>query len=297
MGAEHPTCGNCGGAVNAADVACPHCGVLLAAYASPVGSQNAQAPAVLAGIDADIPAPTPVDIPAHVPEPGEHIAPIPTAPKPLFDLDVSVQKLAEAAESDHETDVVTIADPDVITTATPQFATPDYALPPDDRPSDDDDPPPPASPATPPESPTVHNAPLEDPREIAEPTTPPATDPASTPADTGITEDYLRSLHRRTGYSPADGQTSRSMRVDRIVERDTRTHDSGALPQPPQLENLRRITYLIGGLVVTVVVLWLVVAIQMASGRFSGGLIMLTVLATVALTRWQAIARALNLHD
>lgn len=130
-----PTCGHCGKPVAASDVTCPHCNVLLAAYASPIGSGAAatyEAPpeppsAVIPDVDMEVKPPSEADIVTDPTEVAEE--PISTAPRPLFDTYLTVEEIARAAESDHEDDVVTISEAKIATKKV-EFDVPDYARPP-----------------------------------------------------------------------------------------------------------------------------------------------------------------------
>lgn len=130
-----PNCGKCGKPVGTSDVTCPHCDALLAAYASPVGSGEAEAyeapppPSTtdIPSVDMDVKPPSEADIvtdPTQVTEEA-----ISTAPRPLFDTYLTVEEIAKAAEGDHSEDVVTIS-PDKVATKTVEFDVPDYAKPP-----------------------------------------------------------------------------------------------------------------------------------------------------------------------
>lgn len=130
-----PTCGNCGKSVGISDVTCPHCGVLLAAYASPTGSGAAgtyEAPAPppsaeIPEVDMDVKPPSEKDVVTDPNEVAEE--PISTAPQPLFDTYLTVDEIARAAESDHADDVVTITNRKIATKKV-EFEVPDYAKPP-----------------------------------------------------------------------------------------------------------------------------------------------------------------------
>lgn len=130
-----PTCGNCAKSVGSSDVTCPHCGVLLAAYSSPVGSgaagtyEEPPPPPVteIPEVDMEVKPPSEKDVvtdPTQVTE-----EPISTAPRPLFDTYLTVEEIARAAEGDHAEDVVTISDKKIATKKV-EFDVPDYAKPP-----------------------------------------------------------------------------------------------------------------------------------------------------------------------
>lgn len=132
-----PKCGNCGKPVEASDVTCPHCGVLLAAYASPDGSGSAgtyeepEPPPVteIPTIDMDVKPPSEKDVVTDPTQVAEE--PISTAPRPLFDTYLTVEEIARAAEGDHSDDVVIVPD-GKIATKNVEFDVPEYARPPVD---------------------------------------------------------------------------------------------------------------------------------------------------------------------
>lgn len=132
-----PTCGNCGKPVGASDVTCPHCGVLLAAYASPVGSgiagtyEEPPPPPVteIPSVDMEVKPPSEKDVVTDPSQVAEE--PISTAPRPLFDTYLTVEEIARAAEGDHADDVVIVED-GKIPTKKVEFDVPDYAKPPVD---------------------------------------------------------------------------------------------------------------------------------------------------------------------
>jgi len=84
-------CGNCGGAVAGADVVCPHCDALLAAYEAPAGATSGTAAAVLP-VDASAP---PAPAPASGPVASETTE-IPAVESPIA---TAVAETREAAES------------------------------------------------------------------------------------------------------------------------------------------------------------------------------------------------------
>ena len=132
-----PTCGNCEKPVGSGDVTCPHCGVLLAAYASPTGSGAAgtyvepPAPPVteIPSVDMEVKPPSEKDVETDPTKVVEE--PISTAPRPLFDTYLTVEEIARAAEGDHTEDVVTVPE-GKIPTKKVEFDVPDYAKPPSD---------------------------------------------------------------------------------------------------------------------------------------------------------------------
>lgn len=130
-----PSCGKCQKPVGASDVTCPHCGVLLAAYASPEGSgaigtyeEPAPPPKTeIPSVDMDVKPPSEQDVetdPAKV-----AVEAISTAPRPLFDTNLTVEEIARVAEGDHTEDVLTIPE-DKVVSKTVEFDVPDWARPP-----------------------------------------------------------------------------------------------------------------------------------------------------------------------
>lgn len=130
-----PVCGSCGQPVANSDIICPHCGVLLAAYASPAGSgaSTDYAPppepptAEIPAVDLNVPPPSETPVVTNPDEVAEEA--ISTAPRPLFDTNLTVEAIAKAADGDHDEDLVTIKDTD-IQTKTVMFDVPAYARPP-----------------------------------------------------------------------------------------------------------------------------------------------------------------------
>ncbi len=128
----HPVCGNCGQPVADSDITCPHCDALLAAYASPEGSTTAyaydpDAPVADAHSSADMTVPPPAP-PVEIPDGMEAVS---SAPRPLFDTQLTVEDIARAAESEHDEPLVVVKDENAATTSA-AFAVPDYARPPAD---------------------------------------------------------------------------------------------------------------------------------------------------------------------
>lgn len=78
---ETRRCGHCGEKVGEADITCPHCGALLAAYEPAPGSTDAAAPSAM-------PVPTADDI---TPTPEPVTIPEPTVPKPSIEPDRPVE--------------------------------------------------------------------------------------------------------------------------------------------------------------------------------------------------------------
>lgn len=128
---SEPVCGNCGQPVGATDITCPHCDALLAAYASPAGSTTVYAydpHASLADalVSADMSAPPPA-APIVI---DDSVATVSSAPRPLFDTQLTVEDIARAAESEHDEPMVMVKDD--AESAVSAFAVPDYARPPAD---------------------------------------------------------------------------------------------------------------------------------------------------------------------
>lgn len=295
MTANGPACGNCGGAVKTADVLCPHCGALLAAYASPAGSATVAPTYAPQPVDLTIPEPAKIDIPASVPTPGEEVDHISTAPRPLFDLDVTAQELAEAADSDHDEDVVTITDPEVVVTAAPAFAVPSYARPPADTP-------PPVAQALNEVAPVKQTLPTRR-IDVLQPE-----DTGNSPV--GQTDDYLRKLHKQTGYKPSGKkrsqpvETAPSVTSDRPVPADrgaAREIRERSARKSRSSRNQRKIsktaTYIVSLLVFLVFALWFIVLIQLVFGSFNGAVAFIAVIATIALSRWRDLVQMFNSDD
>lgn len=136
------TCGNCGKGVAGSDVTCPHCGVLLAAYASPSGSVSS-APDYTAPDYATPPKPVsaesvpeapPVTIAQpEVPEwarPPEKAGVASSAPQPLFDTHLTVDELAKSADSGSTADLITIGGTSVLRDPAVPEVSADEPLPP-----------------------------------------------------------------------------------------------------------------------------------------------------------------------
>ena len=131
MSNPQPACGNCGQPVATSDITCPHCDALLAAYASPAGSTTAYAYDPNAAV---VDAFAPADMSAPPPPPPIEIADaveaVSSAPRPLFDTNLTVEDIARAADNDHDEPLVLVKDEKAAATRT--FAVPDYARPPAD---------------------------------------------------------------------------------------------------------------------------------------------------------------------
>lgn len=240
-----PTCGNCGKSVAASDVTCPHCGVLLAAYTSPIGSGAAETyvapppppPAEIPSVEMDVKPPSEAEI---VTDPaGVAAEPISTAPRPLFDTYLTVEEIARAAEGDHDEEVVTISNRK-INTRTVEFDTPDWAKPPadadpiptidevddsiplithvpdttepnaveEDSPVDEA----PKEPATPAED-WLH---APSPKATQNPKVRAVARPAADSGPRGTTDEYIRRLHQEAGFEVADGPISKPVEQRRI---------------------------------------------------------------------------------
>lgn len=123
-------CGNCGKSIALDDVTCAHCGVLLAAYASPMGATTAHmyessepiADAV-PKVEMTTPKPAP---PVEIPDEVDIAS---TAPRPLFDTQLTVEEISRAAEGDHEESLVVVNERKVVSKPK-AFNVPDYARPP-----------------------------------------------------------------------------------------------------------------------------------------------------------------------
>lgn len=229
------TCGNCGKPVGGSDITCPHCGALLAAYASPTGATAASTWSESRPV-ADLVPPVAIEEPAPAPKIviPDKVEAVSSAPRPLFDTNVTIDELMQAAEGDHGENLVVVKEEE--STSKPVvFESPDYARPP--------------SAAEP--VPVVEDA---DAGLIARPTDAPAAkgqpvDETSTPvseswladthdvapaaprrrarrdrevldavdAERGRTEDYLRKLHSQAGYDSSQASLSRP-----IVEKGSR---------------------------------------------------------------------------
>lgn len=251
------TCGNCGKSVTARDVTCPHCGVLLAAYASPTGSGAAGTyeepapppPTEIPSVDMDVKPPSEKDVVTDPTQVAEE--PISTAPRPLFDTYLTVEEIAKAAESDHADDVVTISSKKIATKKV-EFEVPDYAKPPasadpiptiddedfdasiplithDDSLSDEesveaeDAPNPKAQPAN--ES-WLYNEPTKTlaPKPVVpDETKPKAQSESRAPSGpVGTTDEYLRKLHQEAGYTPKTSAISKPVEERRISPAERR---------------------------------------------------------------------------
>lgn len=310
------TCGNCDEAVNEADITCPHCGALLAAYASPSGS-------VASAVAGETPlpnhrVPTPVDVPVPTPAPvaDEESVPVSTAPRPLFDTHVTVESLVEAADGGHAEDLVTIDDPDSVPTAPVVFDVPDYARPP-------------ANAELIPELvvPEIGAAPVAElakaevtarnnvPVELEPPTdvpmqTQPApkrkkqqrardTDgakrgqkaersdvPAKQVAEEGQTESYLRDLHKRAGYQADANQLSKQVGDSRPAPSNRGANQkalrSAAKPGKKSPAGIRELTIVMQGVCCFVaVILWAGVVSSVGTGHLSWASLVFAIIFTL----------------
>lgn len=160
-----------------------------------------------------------------------------TAPKPLFDTQLTVEEVIDAADSDHDTDLITIGDepllhdPDVPPVASPESesvpAVPTFAPELESRPTTTEDvsipepdPDPEPDPEPEPDRPSasyllIHSE--SDP----EPGTEPVIDTRKLEGferelhdeEAGVTEAYVRRLHEKAGYVPPD-DVPRTRRVE-----------------------------------------------------------------------------------
>lgn len=123
------TCGNCGKPVNGSDITCPHCGALLAAYASPGGSTPMQSGEPTPVADAIPPVDMTEPEPAPAVEIQDQVEAVSSAPRPLFDTNVTIDELKDAAEGDH-TETLVVVDEANAASKPVVFDVPDYARPP-----------------------------------------------------------------------------------------------------------------------------------------------------------------------
>lgn len=293
MTANGQTCGNCGGTVSNTDVLCPHCGALLAAYASPTGSATTAPTYSPEPVDISIPEPAEIDIPASVPAPGAEVDHVSTAPRPLFDLDVTAEELAEAADSDHDEDVVTITDPDAVANAAPAVAVPDYARPPADAPT----PVMPTLDAPLPATPTINEPPIARPTPAKQKSIVQEPKDAGNPS-VGQTDDYLRKLHKQSGYKPSNRkvsqpvETTRPAPADRGTNRDTREQrNTQRRASRAQRRFNKTSAYIVSLLVFLVCALWGTVVLQIVFGSFNGAVVFIAVIATIALSKWRDLVQ------
>lgn len=314
-----PTCGHCNKSVAASDITCPHCGVLLAAYASPTGSGAAgtyEAPpappsAEIPDVDMDVKPPSEADIitdPTKVTE--EQVS---TAPRPLFDTFLTVEEIARAAEGNHDTDVVTVTDGKIATKKV-EFDVPDYARPPTNAApiptiDEDDD----SIPLITRDNPVERTVPTErrheDEESEPEPEpdrtgeswlqAPPPTPRARTrrkPAPTrtttpdpdrgpvGQTDSYLRQLHQEAGYQPTGATISQPVEERRVSPIERARHRRAASNMDPDQGTAaaEHSTKLGCSLLYVMMlgVLWLSLVISVAGGSISPLLIFVTVALT-----------------
>lgn len=269
-----PVCGNCGKHVAASDVTCPHCGVLLAAYASPIGSGAPEfevpsadpQPADIPAVDLDVPEPVETEVITDPTQIAEEAAS--TAPRPLFDTRLTIEEISRAAEGDHEDDLVTVTT-NKVPIKKVEFEVPDYAKPPknadpipvvedadasvpvithdsaqpDESTSDDEgDADPPTSGG---ESWLRANTLAPEPRKIKQDPPKVATkqkprpqraDKSSKPP--GQTDAYLRKLHEQTGYQPKAETVSAPVEQSRPsrAERARRREQTAYTVSPAQQE-------------------------------------------------------------
>jgi hypothetical protein len=302
------TCGNCGKPVGGSDITCPHCDALLAAYASPVGSSSTttwEASAPLADaippVTMDEPAPAAkIDIPDGV-ETGS------SAPRPLFDTNVTIEELREAAEDDRDETLVVVHEEDAPSKPV-VFDGPDYARPPSnaepvpvvenadagliarlaDKPEGTNTPVPQTSAAKGPGAPVGQTAPVDThgvtsagPRREARPVHEVADTESN---DRGHTEAYLRKLHTQAGYDSAQPALSRPV----TSQRARQAIDTS--PALATIEKSRKGCSVITGFVLFF--LWLAVVSGILTGGVSPRLVFVAVAFTV-LSRF--LGKPLNL--
>lgn len=244
MTASGHTCGNCSKTVNASDITCPHCGALLAAYASPTGSITT----------------TPeYSTPSYAAPPAvTEIAQAGAAPEPLFDTHLTVEELAAAAELDHPVELL-LAGVEI-----PQEQAKADTIPEPDEPTY---PWPIAEPA------------ITEPTPVAvEPV-----DVAPKPDRVGETEAYLRRLHKKAGYIATTGSLSspidnrRPAPADRVANRAARESSRNHRQQVTPLRG----PYIGPALKTAVGVTWIIAMGTAMSGNASVPLIMIAVVLTM----------------
>lgn len=286
-----PLCGNCGNQVASSDIICPHCDVLLAAYVSPVGAAippPVEIPVTdIPVVDLEVPPPheTPVVTdPAVVSVDQES-----TAPRPLFETDITVEDLAKAAESDHTENLVIRSEPES-TAASAGFDAPAYARPPQS-----------AQPIPPVEAPDIAQAEANVPsvsqgeswltdqpqparvrekRTKSRKTIPPATDAAD---DVGETEAYLRKLHRDAGYDASNTVLSKSVDTDSSAKAKRKSHNKQLAAQAvaeadAQSKSTRMGCFALYSIVL--IVLWISFGISLFNGNFNPGLLFIALALT-----------------
>lgn len=307
-----PTCGNCQKEVAASDVTCPHCGVLLAAYTSPIGSGAAgtyEAPppppsTEIPSVDMEVKPPSEAEVVTDPAEVAEE--PVSTAPRPLFDTYLTVEEIARAAEGDHAEDVVTVTNKK-IETKTVEFEVPDYARPPADAApiptiDEDDDSIPlitrdedPArraqaevarEPADAPEQPAEQWLQSPPPEVTPNPKGTAVARPAADSTPAGETDAYLRKLHAQAGYEPAQAVVSRPVEADR-PSAGTRAQRFFAAQQAPRRKRLAEETVSTEATVVAfyglaLIVLWFGIISALLGGHFSTPVFVIAVLLTWA---------------
>lgn len=309
-----PTCGNCKKSVAGSDVTCPHCGVLLAAYASPAGSGAGgtyEAPppppvAEIPSVEMDVKPPSEADIVTDPTEITEE--PISTAPRPLFDTYLTVEEIAKAAEGDHEEDVVTISEQKIATKPI-EFETPDYARPPSDAapiPTIDEDDAsiplitrddaPPAHETSGPEikqrvdpPPTTEewlSAPA--PRMRPNPKARAVARPAADSEPVGTTDEYLRKLHHDASYVSSEPALSRPVEQRRPTPAErNRNRRSGKTWTPTQQQAASEQSTATGAStlhIMVLAILWFSTMFTILSGSFNTVLVFVTIAATWGFT-------------
>lgn len=310
-----PVCGSCGKSVSSSDITCPHCGVLLAAYASPAGSTEfstdiaptAPPATEIPAVDLTIPPPSETPVVTNPEEVAEEA--ISTAPRPLFDTNLTVEAIAKAAEGDHEEDLVTIKEQD-IQTKTVAFDVPAYAKPPANAA------PVPIVEDVDPAIPVITTAPSEQPEPAAKPAQKanpepessgeswlydqPVAEPKPKPQrrekakstqpkakrESGQTEDYIRRLHAETGYDASEAVLSQSVpgteKRPSPAQRGRRGHSASGQRSARQASasaNSIRMGCL-GFYGVVVAILWISTLVTMFTGHLNWYLLFFTVAMT-----------------
>lgn len=297
------TCGNCGKSVEDSDITCPHCDVLLAAYASPTGATSATAWAG-SGPVADTVSPVSMDEPPPAPtiEIPDEVEAVSSAPRPLFDTNVTIDELMQAAEGNHDENLV-VVDEEKIASKPVVFDRPDYARPPSAEPVPVIEEADPALIARPTDEPDTHLPPVLEPLPeeraaapagetwLAETLTPAPdaiqpdpriarddrerTDRAD--AVRGRTEEYLRKLHAQAGYDSNQAALSRPVEAEasrKVPLAGAWKGGSGQTTQNPTQLVPQGCTSLLGLLLF---VLWVRVVFGILGGDVNPGIVFLAV--------------------
>lgn len=276
-----PACGNCGQPVAVSDITCPHCDALLAAYASPLGSaamDTVPVPTVpIPPVDYSVP---PVEVTTVTEGEGE---PYSTAPEPLFDTYLTVEEIAQAAESDHDDEVVTIVNRPVVAKPA-SFDVPDYAKPPANAapiPMVDDTVASPLVGDQADERTDSRGGPGTPIREPASPQprarrirTLDVADATPTEDDAvGTTDAYLRKLHQQTNYRTGQKAISRPLEGANVRKRREKTApdaDTPATVTPVRTGCSPIFQIMLGAM-------WLGVILSILNGDLNVGLLILTI--------------------